>query len=102
MQRFYYPVLPGFPTDIITAWRLWNGCFHCPAFPTLAENVTLGHMDRFRNIIQDTLRTILFLSLPSSLGLIVLGLPIIQVLLEHGAYSLDNALSTSFLSHSSL
>jgi putative peptidoglycan lipid II flippase len=65
------------------------------AFPTLAENVTVGRMDRFRNIIQDTLRTILFLSLPSSVGLIVLGLPIIQVLLEHGAYSLDNALSTS-------
>ncbi len=65
------------------------------AFPTLAENVTLGRMDRFRNIIQDTLRTILFLSLPSSVGLIVLGLPIIQVLLEHGAYSLDSALSTS-------
>jgi len=65
------------------------------AFPTLAENVTLGRMDRFRNIIQDTLRTILFLSIPSSIGLIVLGLPIIQVLLEHGAYNLDSALSTS-------
>jgi putative peptidoglycan lipid II flippase len=65
------------------------------AFPTLAENVTLGRMDRFRNIIQDTLRTILFMSLPASVGLIVLGLPIIQVLLQHGAYSLDSALSTS-------
>jgi putative peptidoglycan lipid II flippase len=65
------------------------------AFPTLAENVTVGRMDRFRNIIQDTLRTILFLSLPSSVGLIVLGLPIIQVLLEHGAYSLDSAFTTS-------
>ena len=65
------------------------------AFPTLAENVTLGRMDRFRSIIQDTLRSILFLSLPSSIGLIVLGLPIIQVLLEHGAYSLDSAFSTS-------
>jgi len=41
------------------------------------------------------LRTIMFLSLPSSVGLIVLGLPIIQVLLQHGAYSLDSALSTS-------
>jgi putative peptidoglycan lipid II flippase len=65
------------------------------AFPTMAENVTLGRMDRFRNIIQDTLRSILFMSLPSSVGLIVLGLPIIQVLLEHGAYSLDSALNTS-------
>ena len=65
------------------------------AFPTLAENVTVGRFDRFRSIIQDTLRTILFLSLPSSVGLIVLGLPIIQVLLEHGAYSLDSAVKTS-------
>jgi putative peptidoglycan lipid II flippase len=65
------------------------------AFPTLAENVTVGRMDRFRTIIQDTLRTILFLSLPSSVGLIVLSLPIIQVLLEHGAYSLDSALTTT-------
>jgi putative peptidoglycan lipid II flippase len=65
------------------------------AFPTLAENVTLGRMDRFRNIIQDTLRTIMFMSLPAGVGLIVLGLPIIQVLLQHGAYSLDSALNTS-------
>lgn len=66
------------------------------AFPTLAENVTRGRLDRVRAIITDTLRSILFLSIPSSVGLIVLALPIIQVLLEHGAYSLDNAISTSF------
>ncbi len=65
------------------------------AFPTLAENVTRGRIDRFRNIVQDTLRTILFMSIPSAVGLIVLGLPIIQVLLEHGAYSLDNATNTA-------
>ena len=65
------------------------------AFPTMSENVTRGRMDRVRNIIQDTLRTILFMSIPSSVGLIVLGLPIIQVLLQHGAFSLDNATSTA-------
>jgi putative peptidoglycan lipid II flippase len=65
------------------------------AFPTLAENVTRGRFDRVRAIIQDTLRSILFMSIPSSVGLIVLGLPIIQVLLQHGAYSLDSAESTS-------
>ncbi|HZU68985.1 MAG TPA: murein biosynthesis integral membrane protein MurJ [Ktedonobacteraceae bacterium] len=66
------------------------------AFPTLAENVTRGRLDRVRTIITDTLRSILFLSIPSSVGLIVLALPIIQVLLEHGAYSLDDAIHTSF------
>lgn len=65
------------------------------AFPTLAENVTRERFDRVRTIIQDTLRTILFMSIPSSVGLIVLGLPIIQVLLQHGSYSLDSAESTS-------
>ncbi len=65
------------------------------AFPTMAENVTLGRLDRVRAIIEDTLRSILFLSIPSSVGLIVLGLPIIQVLLQHGAFGLDSAIATS-------
>jgi len=65
------------------------------AFPTLAENVTRGRMDRVRSIIQDTLRSILFMSIPSSIGLIVLGLPIIQVLLQHGEYTLSSAESTA-------
>lgn len=65
------------------------------AFPTMAENVTRGRLDRVRAIIEDTLRSILFMSIPSSVGLIVLGLPIIQVLLQHGAFSLASATSTS-------
>ncbi len=65
------------------------------AFPTMAENVTLGRLDRVRTIIEDTLRSILFLSIPSSVGLIVLGLPIIQVLLQHGAFTLSDATATS-------
>src|SRR5258708_10632158 len=65
------------------------------AFPTLSENVTRGRLDRVRNIIQDTLRTIIFMSIPSSVGLIVVGLPIIQVLLQHGAYTLNSATSTA-------
>ncbi len=64
------------------------------AFPTLAENVAKGRFDRVRNTILETLRSILFMSIPSSIGLIVLGLPIIQVLLEHGRFSLTDAQST--------
>ncbi len=64
------------------------------AFPTLAENVAKGRLDRVRGTILETLRSILFMSIPSSIGLIVLGLPIIQVLLEHGRFSLADAQST--------
>jgi putative peptidoglycan lipid II flippase len=65
------------------------------AFPTLAENVAKGRMDRVRNTILEVLRSILFLSIPSSVGLIVLGLPIIQVLFQHGRYTLTEAQSTA-------
>lgn len=66
------------------------------AFPTLAENVAKGRFDRVRSTILETLRSILFMSIPASVGLIVLGLPIIQVLLEHGRFSLAEAESTVF------
>lgn len=65
------------------------------AFPTMAENVTLGRLDRVRAIIEDTLRSIFFLAIPASVGLIVLGLPIIQVLLQHGPFNLTDSMTTS-------
>jgi putative peptidoglycan lipid II flippase len=65
------------------------------AFPTLAENVARGRFDRVRGTILETLRSILFMSVPSSVGLIILGLPVIQVLLEHGEYTLQDAQSTT-------
>jgi len=67
------------------------------AFPTLAENVAKGRMDRVRNTILETLRSILFMSIPSSIGLIVLGLPIIQVLLQHGRFDLTAANGTALV-----
>lgn len=65
------------------------------AFPTLSENVARGRLDRVRSTILETLRSILFMSIPSSIGLIVLGFPIIQVLFQHGRYTLNDAYSTA-------
>ena len=65
------------------------------AFPTLTEYVAQGRMDRVRAIILETLRSILFLSIPSSIGLIVLAEPIIQALLAHGSFTISDAISTS-------
>lgn len=66
------------------------------AFPTLAENVAKNRFDRFRATIMETLRSILFLSIPASIGLIVLGLTIIQVLFEHGAFDYTDAVLTAY------
>ncbi|MBO0795315.1 MAG: murein biosynthesis integral membrane protein MurJ, partial [Ktedonobacteraceae bacterium] len=65
------------------------------AFPTLAENVARGRIDRVRSTILTTLRSLLFVSVPASAGLVVLGLPIIQVLLQHGRFDLEAAQSTA-------
>jgi putative peptidoglycan lipid II flippase len=65
------------------------------AFPTLASYVARARFDRVRSIIMETLRSILFLSIPSCVGLSVLALPVIQVLLEHGRYTLQEAQFTA-------
>lgn len=65
------------------------------AFPTLAEYVSRGKWERVRTTILETLRGILFLSFPASAGLIILSLPVIQALLQHGLFSLDDAQTTA-------
>ena len=65
------------------------------AFPTLAGYVARGRLDRVRSIIMETLRGILFLTIPSAVGLIVLSFPIVQALLEHGNFDLRAAQFTS-------
>lgn len=65
------------------------------AFPTMTEYVALGRIDRFRAIVSETLRSILFVSIPASIGLILLAFPLIQALYEHGRFSLNDARSMS-------
>jgi len=74
---------------------IFGSAISTAAFPTLAGYVARERFDRVRSIIMETLRGILFLSIPSSIGLVVLALPVIQVLLEHGRFTLNNAQYTT-------
>lgn len=65
------------------------------AFPTLSGYVARKRFDRVRSIIAETLRGILFLTIPSGVGLGVLAFPIAQTLLEHGNFDLQAAQYTS-------
>ncbi|GCE10666.1 lipid II flippase MurJ [Tengunoibacter tsumagoiensis] len=92
----------GLNTDYYQAFQLvllpvgiFGQAMTTAAFPTLAEYVSRKKMDRVRDLILETLRSILYLSIPSSIGLIILGLPVIQALLQHGAFSLEAANATS-------
>jgi putative peptidoglycan lipid II flippase len=60
------------------------------ALPTFSAQVARDHLAEMRASLASTLRGVLFLSLPASLGLILLRYPIIELLLERGAFKADS------------
>lgn len=70
---------------------LFGSSVSTAAFPTLASYVARGRLERVRAIISETLRGILFLTIPSGVGLLILSFPITQALLEHGNFDLEAA-----------
>jgi len=62
--------------------------------PTLASLYALGRMDDVRHSLVATLRGVLFLSVPASIGLILLRQPIITLLYQRGNF---NAHSTDLV-----
>ncbi|HEX5939221.1 MAG TPA: murein biosynthesis integral membrane protein MurJ, partial [Dehalococcoidia bacterium] len=55
-------------------------------FPRLAEQAAHGRPEEMRDSISRILRMILFLTIPSTIGLLILREPIVAVLLERGAF----------------
>ncbi len=80
---------------VLLSVSIFGASVSTAAFPTISEYVARGRMDSVRAIITETLRSILFLSIPSCLGLAMLALPVVQVLYEHGKFTLADAQSTA-------
>ncbi len=59
------------------------------AMPTFAAQYALGKMDEIRSGLAGTLRGVLLLSLPASLGLILLRGPIVAFIYQRGAFTAD-------------
>lgn len=57
------------------------------AFPTFSALAARREMVEFRSTLSATLRAILFLSVPASVGLWLLRVPLVQVLFERGAFT---------------
>lgn len=60
--------------------------FATAALPTLSSQFALRKLDEFRDTLVSSIRGILFLSLPASIGLILLREPIIELLYQRGAF----------------
>ena len=66
------------------------------AFPTFAELVAQGDLEQVRRTLARTLRAVLFLALPASVGLVVLRIPIIQLLFERGEFTAESTASVGW------
>ncbi len=56
------------------------------AFPTFSELAAMGRAEELQAALGETLRLIMFISIPSTVALIVLGEPLIQLLLQRGRF----------------
>ncbi len=56
-------------------------------FPTLAQQAAVDSLDRLRGTLFASLRYILFLTIPASVGLILLREPLVSLLLQRGEFT---------------
>jgi putative peptidoglycan lipid II flippase len=89
--------IPGAITALDYAWTLTMlplGIFamaiSTAVFPTLADQTARDQVDEMVATLAGTLRVILYLTIPASIGLIVLGEPIVRLLLERGAFTAES------------
>ena len=57
------------------------------SLPTFSAQVALGKLDEMRHSLASTLRVVLFLAIPASLGLILLRVPLVQTLYQRGEFT---------------
>lgn len=57
------------------------------SLPTFSAQVALAQLDEMRNSLASTLRAVLLLSIPASVGLIVLRTPLVALLYQRGAFT---------------
>lgn len=65
-------------------------------FPTMSQLIARKEYDEFRNTFSLGLRTLTFITIPCSVGLIALNTPVVRLLFKHGAFTEDNLKMTAF------
>jgi len=92
------------PEGSIAAYTWANRLFQLPigifaipiavaVFPSLTEQATLKQWDKFRRSFSGAMRAVLFITIPVSVGMIVLRVPLIKVLFEHGQFTSEDTLA---------
>lgn len=66
------------------------------AFPTFAAQIATGKQAEMGRSLARILSTVLFLTLPATVVLLVLRLPLVQLLFQRGSFSLESSQSVAF------
>jgi putative peptidoglycan lipid II flippase len=66
------------------------------AFPTFAAQIAARDQDALLHTFDRILRTVLFLTLPAAVGLVVLRVPLIQILLERGNFTAESTAAVAY------
>lgn len=96
----------GLPAGSITAIWYSYRLFQLPVgifalaiavaiFPTMTEQVALQHWEKFRDTVSNAVRMVIFVTLPISVGMIVLRYPLIRVLFQHGEFKSTDTITTA-------
>ncbi|MDX1995396.1 MAG: murein biosynthesis integral membrane protein MurJ [bacterium] len=96
-------MLEGSLTALNTAWVLMffalgviGQSMGTALFPSLSALAAQGNFVGFRDRLSGALRAVLFLAFPASVGLIVLGQPIIAVMFERGQFTAESTAATAW------
>ena len=69
------------------------------AFPTLSEFAARGDLDRLRGTLVTTLRAILALTIPATIGLLIFGRLAVQLLFERGEFTPESTTLVTWAVH---
>lgn len=93
---------PGSITAVWYSYRLFQlpvGIFALAiavaTFPTMTEQAALKQWDKLRQTISGAIRMVVFITVPISVGMIVLRYPLIRVLFQHGQFSANDTFTTA-------
>ena len=65
-------------------------------FPTLSRQSAVDQIGAVQRTVSQSLRAVLFLTLPATVGLILLRRPVVELLFAHGTWTAESTAATSF------
>ncbi|MGD8719392.1 MAG: murein biosynthesis integral membrane protein MurJ [Candidatus Zixiibacteriota bacterium] len=65
--------------------------------PRISRHAARGEMETFKDLVSFALRASLFISLPATVGLVILGEPLVRVIYERGAFTAADSASTAVI-----